>query len=165
MFGKVAITLRTFSTVEGLPVIDLSSGNECGHVLDMLFSGQEVTGLVIDQKGWFNHHLFLPISKVSSFGSEGVMIETHDVLRPFKNQRKEAYPLKLGKHRFQGMPLLTAEGEKIGLVEDVYFTEELGTIVGYEVTDGLLADIVEGRKVIKSKGQLTIGEDRAILSL
>ncbi|WP_088102598.1 PRC-barrel domain-containing protein [Halalkalibacter urbisdiaboli] len=158
--------MRTFSTIEGLPVIDLSSGNECGHVLDLLFSGQEVIGFVIDQKGWFNHHLFLPISAVSSFGNDGVMVEERKVLHPYKKEYKEeAFPLKLGKRKFQGKPLLTTEGEKIGLVEDVYFSEEVGTIIGYEVTDGLLADIVEGRKVVKSKGQLTIGEDRAILSI
>ncbi|WP_100406609.1 PRC-barrel domain-containing protein [Bacillus solitudinis] len=156
--------MRTFSTIEGLPIINLSSGNECGHVLDLLFTGRYVTGFVIDQKGWFNHHLFLPLSSVSSFGHDGLMIDSNAKLQPYEKSTN-VHPLKLGKKRVQGKPLLTTEGEKIGLVEDVYFSEELGTIIGYEVTDGLLADIVEGRKVIKSKGELTVGEDRAILSI
>jgi uncharacterized protein YrrD len=60
--------------------------------------------------------------------------------------------------------LLTAEGEKLGLLEDVYFLEEVGTIVGYEVTEGLVADLVEGRRVVKSNSKLTIASGRAILT-
>ena len=60
--------------------------------------------------------------------------------------------------------MLTAEGEKLGLLEDVYFMEELGTIIGYEVTEGLVADLVEGRRVVKTNASLTIADGRAILS-
>lgn len=160
----MAITLRTFSTVEGLPVIALSSGVECGQVLDLLYEGGCVTGFLINPKGWFAKHLFLPVSAVSSFGQDGVMIEGSHVLKPFSKTEKKAIPLKSGRRRLHGMPLLTKEGEKLGLVEDVYFLEEMGTIVGYEVTDGLVADLLEGRKVVKSQGRLAIGGGRAILT-
>ncbi len=165
MFGKVASTLRTFSTVEGLPIIELSGGRELGQVLDLLFSGQQVTGFVIDKKGWMNRHLFLAVEDVSSFGQDGIMIDNASKLQPYKTNERQAYPLKQGKEKVRGKSLLTTEGEKLGLVEDVYFNEEVGTIIGYEVTDGLLADIVEGRKVVKGKGKLTVGKDKAILSI
>ncbi|NEU31579.1 hypothetical protein GN156_12475 [bacterium LRH843] len=156
--------MRTFSTVEGLPVISLSTGQESGHVLDLLYKGGCVTGFLIDQKGWFNQHLFLPVSAISSFGQDGLMIEGPWSLIPYTKKEKKWLSLKNGKGRLQGTPLLSKEGVKLGLLEDVYFLEEVGTIVGYEVTDGLVADLLEGRKVVKSKGSLTIGGGRAILS-
>ncbi len=164
MFGGVAISLRTFSTVEGLPVISLSTAKECGHVLDLLYENGSVTGFIIDPKGWFQKHLFLPVSYVASIGSDGVMIEDTNMLKPYSAKEKEAFPLKNGKRRLQGIALLTAEGEKLGLLEDVYFLEEMGTIVGYEVTEGLVADLVEGRRVVKCNSKLTIAGGRAILT-
>ncbi len=160
----MAITLRTFSTVEGLPVIALSNGVEYGHVLDLLYENGSVMGFLIDPKGWFTRHLFLPVSSVSSFGQDGIMIEGSQALKPCSKAVKKALPLKNGKRRLHGTPLLTKEGEKLGLVEDVYFLEEMGTIIGYEVTDGLVADLLEGRKVVKSRARLTIGGGRAILT-
>jgi len=62
-------------------------------------------------------------------------------------------------------PLLSSEGQKLGLLEDVYFTEEVGTIIGYEVTDGFFADITEGKKVIKTNEPLKIGEDVIVVSI
>jgi uncharacterized protein YrrD len=162
----VGSTLRTFSTIEGLPVIEQSSGKECGHVLDLLVNDQErIEGFVVDRKGWLNHHLFLPVEAVMSFGYDGVMVRSEEDLSRYNRNDHHSHTLKLGKRRLQGLALLTTEGEKVGLVEDVYFEEEVGTIVGYEVTDGLVADLVEGRKVIKAKGPLIVGKDKAIVSI
>ncbi|WP_100372003.1 PRC-barrel domain-containing protein [Bacillus sp. FJAT-45037] len=158
--------MRTFSTVEGLPVIEQGTGIEWGYVIDLLVGqDMQIEGFVVDKKGWFNHHMFLPVQAVASFGSDGVMISEHLKLSRFISKEHQAYPLKLGKKRLGGRSLLTSEGEKVGLVEDVYFDEEVGTIVGYEVTDGLVADLVEGRKVILPKGPLVISKDNAIVSI
>ncbi|MCD8501427.1 MAG: hypothetical protein LRY71_06700 [Bacillaceae bacterium] len=50
-------------------------------------------------------------------------------------------------------------------MEDVYFDEDSGTIVGYEVTDGLIADIKEGKKLIKTSTPLKIGEEVLVIDL
>ncbi len=164
MFGKVAIALRTFSTVEGLPIISLSTGKEYGHVQDLLYQDGTVIGFLIDPKGWFTKHLFLPVTSIENIGTDGVMISDSHVLKPMTQHEKRAIPLKTGKRRLHGTALLTAEGEKLGLLEDVYFQEEVGTIIGYEVTEGLVADLVEGRSVVKSNSKLTIAGGRAILT-
>ena len=46
--------------------------------------------------------------------------------------------------------MISEEGEPLGFLKDVYFQEEVGTIVGYEITDGFFSDITEGKQVIKS---------------
>ncbi len=160
----MAIFLHTFSTVEGLPVLSLSTGKECGHVLDLVYENGAVSGFLVDPKGWFTKHLFLPVEKISNIGTDGVMVKDYRTLQPLSKKEKQAFLLKHGKHRLHGTALLTAEGEKLGLLEDVYFLEEVGTIVGYEVTEGLVADLVEGRRVVKSDSKLTIAGGRAILN-
>lgn len=62
-----------------------------------------------------------------------------------------------------GKPMVTYNGENIGLLEDVYIQENLGTIVGYEVSDGFFADISEGRKVLENTS-ISIGEDTIVVN-
>ncbi len=145
-------------------MISLANGHEYGHVIDLLYDEGTAKGFVIDPKGWFVKHQFLPIKSIMSIGTAGVMIGNSHVLKPLSLNEKKAIPLKTGKRRLHGTALLSAEGEKLGLLEDVYFMEELGTIIGYEVTEGLVADLVEGRKVVKSQGKLTVAGGRAILT-
>jgi uncharacterized protein YrrD len=62
--------------------------------------------------------------------------------------------------------VLTRDGERLGLLEDVYFSEQMGTIEAYELTDGFFADIAEGKKVVKASGEpLTIGKDTIVIDL
>ncbi|WP_062049922.1 PRC-barrel domain-containing protein [Bacillus sp. JCM 19034] len=154
--------MRTFSTIEGFPVLVKSTGQECGHITDLVYKNGKIIGLLIDPKGLLARQRFLAVSDVDSFGPDAIMIESAEQLKPF--EKTDSLLLKHGKERLQGIALLTNEGEKLGLMEDVYFHEEVGTIVGYEVTDGLIADLMEGRKVVKSDKQLTITKGRAIMT-
>ncbi len=49
------------------------------------------------------------------------------------------------------------------MVEDVYFQEELGTIIGYELTDGFLSDVTQGRKMLPKVEPLTVGTDAIVV--
>jgi len=160
------VLLRTFSSVKDLPVYDKGTGKELGRVLDLCIDNTgTVNGLLMDSKGLFKKNKFILLSQISSFGIDGIMISSE--LKPESITRKliGLHFLQMGQNRIIGKPLVTVEGEKLGLVEDVYFMEELGTIIGYEVTDGFFADMTEGRKVFKSSKPLTIGENILIVDL
>ncbi|MFK4997612.1 PRC-barrel domain-containing protein [Bacillus sp. N9] len=60
---------------------------------------------------------------------------------------------------------LSNEGKQLGLLDDVYFLEEVGTIVGYELTDGFFSDITEGKRVIRTPIPPKIGKDAMIVSV
>ncbi|GIN10494.1 hypothetical protein J26TS2_03610 [Shouchella clausii] len=156
--------MRTVQALIGLPVISNATGIEHGRVVDALFDGKEVVGLTVKRTHLFAHHAFLPIGEIAHAGQEAVMIAGEQALKPVNREQKMLHPIHTGRRRFKGKPLLSEEGETLGLVEDVYFNVELGTIIGYEVTDGWLSDIKEGRKVVKGQ-RLVISKERAILSL
>lgn len=156
------MVLRTFSMLEGLPVIHSKTGHNYGRMYDLLWKNDAVHGFVVDQKGWLNRHLFLPIQLVYSFGRDSVMIRNSSSLSFYSNRKSHTYCLKYGRNRLRGMSLFTEEGERLGLLEDVYFRQKMGTIVAYKITEGFIADLTEGRKVIKSSA-LVVSKDRAIL--
>jgi uncharacterized protein YrrD len=149
--------LRTFSLLKEIPVFQLNGGKVIGSVKDLCLNNEgTIKGLIINRKGWFSKQAMIPIDLVLSFGNDGVMIESEDCLQDH-NKKAQSF---MHPHRgLYGKPLLSAEGEKLGLVEDVYFNEEMGTILGYEVTEGFFADLKEGRKVVKTDKPLVYGKD------
>ncbi|MCA1031860.1 PRC-barrel domain-containing protein [Bacillus timonensis] len=156
--------MRTFSLLKGLPVYEESTGTMLGTVCDLCISNDgNVKSLVMDSKGLFQRDRLIPISSVTSFGSDGVMVASKHRLFPFHHDKQSFF--LYNHHGLFRKPILTSEGEKLGLLEDVYFHEEMGRIVGYEITDGFFADITEGKKVIKTNQPLTIGKDIIVVNL
>lgn len=58
---------------------------------------------------------------------------------------------------------MTTNGQKLGHITDVYFMEELGKIIGYEISDGFVSDITEGRKIIQIPNKIIFGEDAILV--
>jgi len=155
--------LRTFSLLKGLPVYEKSKGVKLGEIYDLHISSTGmVEGLLLKTGALFRKSFFIGIDDVSSFGWDGVMVDDTSRLKPLK--KTAAFTLE-GHEKLVGRPLMTAQGEKLGILEDVYFQEEMGTIVGYECSDGFFSDMVEGKRVIKTDDPPTIGKDAIIVDV
>lgn len=160
---KGGTTLRTFSLVKGLPVYELKSGVILGEVSDLSISSSgNVQGLLIKKNALFTKNQFVNIHNIVSFGWDGIMVQDEQVLEPI--QQPPEFTLEHHKS-LTGKMVMSTEGERLGLVEDVYFMEELGTIVGYECTDGFFSDIKEGKRVVKTNHPPAIGKDTIIVNV
>ncbi len=163
MFGKVGFSLRTFSLLKGLPVYELKNGVKLGDVCDLCISDEGVVeGLLVKKKSLLKKKHFIKIQNVDSFGNDGVMVQREQVLEPVFLPPDFTLEHDRG---LLGKMVMSSEGEKLGLVEDVYFMEELGTIVGYECTDGFFSDIKEGKRVVKIAQPPAIGKDTIIVNV
>lgn len=155
--------MRTFSLLKGQPVFETNSGQKIGEISDLCISSNgKVNGLLVKKGVFFKQTFFLDIQKVASFGLDGVMIEDDGHLEKLKDDPE--YTLT-HQHSLDGKMMLTKSGESLGLLKDVYFQEELGTIIGYEITDGFFSDLTEGKQVIQSGKPLAIGKDAIIVDV
>lgn len=155
--------LRTFSLLKGQPVFESKTGAKIGEITDLYITSEGVvTGLLVKKGVFFKHTYFLDIQDVASFGWDGVMIEDDDSLERLKTNPE--YTLN-HQHSLNGKMLISKSGESLGLLQDVYFHEELGTIVGYEITDGFFSDITEGKQIIQSEKPPAIGKDAIIVDV
>lgn len=159
------LTLRTFSILKGLSVVTLHGGEEIGKVIDLLINNTAIAGIIIDKNGWLNRHLYLPLEKIHALGEDALVVEDKNRLTIFDKKKHPLYSLHSGSKNIAGKMLMSTEGEKLGLLEDVYFDEALGNIVGYEVTDGFIADLKEGKQVLKTTAPLIVGEDVIVIDL
>jgi uncharacterized protein YrrD len=146
-----------------MPIYNVRSGKKLGDVCDLSISENgKVTGLLVKKGVFFKQTCHLPIDKVTSFGWDGVMIEGSDQLEKLKSAPE--YTIS-HQSPLYGKMMLSKSGDSLGLLKDVYFQEELGTIVGYEVTDGFFTDITEGKQVIETYLPPAIGKDAIIVDV
>ncbi|WP_010678235.1 PRC-barrel domain-containing protein [Bacillus timonensis] len=158
--------MRTFSLLKDLPVYDETSAEVLGRVSDLcITSDGKVNALIMKGKGLFERDRVVPIQSISSIGDDGVMVTDKTLLERMDNESDTPTYFLHTHHGLFRKPLLSSEGQKLGLLEDVYFSEEVGTIIGYEVTDGFFADITEGKKVVKTTQPIKIGEDVIVVSI
>ena len=164
MFGKVGDSLRTYSLLKGKSVFEIKSGSKIGEVCDLAISDDgRVKGLLIKKGVIFKKTWIIYVENVTSFGVDGVMIEDRKQLEPL-NETFDNYTFETGQPLL-GKALMTKEGQRLGILEDVYFLEEVGTIVGYECSDGFFSDIIEGKRVVKTDKPPAIGKDAIIVDV
>lgn len=155
--------LRTFSIVNGQPVFETKSGMKIGEVCDLcLAKSGIVTGLLVKTGVFFKKSRFLDIQNVAAFGCDGVMIEDKQHLERLIEDPEYTFA---HQNSLEGKLMLSKSGESLGLLKDVYFQEEVGTIVGYEITDGFFSEITKGKQVIHSGKPLTVGKDAIIVEV
>lgn len=155
--------MRTLSRLKGLPVYELASGQKLGEVCDVSISGNgSVVGLLVKKGAFFKKTCQVKVSNVASFGNDGIMVNNQSALEPMETEPEYTFE---HHQSLAGKKLLSKEGEQLGLLEDVYFMEELGTIVGYELTDGFFSDLTNGKRVVRSIGPPAIGKDAIIVTV
>ncbi|WP_249315210.1 PRC-barrel domain-containing protein [Bacillus sp. FJAT-49711] len=163
MFGKAGDSLRTFSLLKGMPVYE-KNGDLLGEVCDIVIqeSGQ-VSHLLLQCKGLIGNKHTVPIKNIISFGHDGILLESKELLTKYKGKPSE-YTMHHDKPLMK-KHTLSQIGDQLGLLDDVYFLEELGTIIGYELTDGFFSDITQGKRVIRTPHPPKIGKDAIIVSV
>lgn len=156
--------MRTFSLLKGMPIFELKAGSKIGEINDLVISRSGmVKGLLVKKGIVLKKTYLIDVQNVSSFGPDGVMIEDREHLKPL-HEKLEGYTFE-GGQQLMGKVMMTKEGEQLGLLEDVYFLEELGTIVGYKCSDGFFSDIMDGKRVVKTDEPPAIGKDAIIVNV
>jgi len=148
-----------------LPVIDGRTGRTVGHVKDVGFDEHwRLTGLILGAARWWFRTVYRAVSwdHVRACGEDAVVITSAEAVRRlargalFRAFETGAVPLR-------DLPVVTRDGQQLGRVADVYFTPDVGTpVLGYELTDGFVSDLMEGRKWLRLSAdpdEVTLGED------
>jgi uncharacterized protein YrrD len=160
------IKILKATDVVGLPVITIDSGAEIDHVSDVLYDlvNNKVTALLIDRGGWFSEAKVIDLSDIHSIGHDVVLVPTDGVVKK-AGDFKENHLAQVAKDRdyLRKTRMVTEEGEEIGKVTDVFFTLPYGDVTHFEVSEGLLEDAMEGRKIVPVANIITVGEDATIV--
>lgn len=155
--------LHKYSEVLNLPVICADDGMKAGVVKDILFSLQdkEVKGFLLAHNGLSTDKRVLLPDEVKSLGSDAAVISSPECIRKIdRSAYSEAFP---DEGRLIGIKVFSKDGEELGIVKDVIFDFRSKKVEGFIISDGLLQDILEGRKLLPLFGKVEFGEELIVV--
>ncbi len=150
-----------FQELIGLAVFDVEEGKEIGKVSDVWVSEDwRIEALELEGKGLFSSSAkSVSWEDIVAYGEDAVMIRNQQAVRKTGADDIQ-YTYLLGKNKFKDQNVLTEDGILLGKVTDVYFDQEMGnTILGLEISDGFVSDLMEGRKWLPLTQDMSIGKN------
>ncbi|MDR7315098.1 PRC-barrel domain-containing protein [Brevibacillus nitrificans] len=157
--------MRKALDVVGLPVVCLQTGEAIGTVRDILCdSSWYVRGVLLSEQGWFHPGTYIPTERIHAVGESCLTVSGKDAITPLLHLAGlEPVGFVTGKTKLKGKAVITASGELLGRLEDVYFSANWEKLVGYELSNGWFADITEGRKRLFAPPTVIVGEENLIV--
>jgi len=159
--------IRQAQHIIGLPVLH-AGGGKVGRVQDVWFDDSwRFCGVVLREPFPWPRRPARVVRKerIVSWGEDALMIDGTDAVETVDGRR----PLRTfdtGPVRLKDRPVYTVDGRELGRVSDVYFRpEEDKPWIGYELSDGFLADVTDGRRRLFLPGdaEAVIGEDAILV--
>jgi uncharacterized protein YrrD len=162
--SKEATSVRKARDLIGLPVLAVDSGKLVGHAKDLLIDeGWQIKGVVLEAKHWFNSSRYIEGSDIIACGEDAITIPNEKAIRSLDDQDHLLFFMN-GIHKVKGLPVITIGGQQLGILEDVYLKKDWGKqIVGYEISEGFISDVKNGRKWLPMPEQAVKGEDAIIV--
>ncbi len=163
--------LHRYSEVLNLPVICADSGKKAGVVKDILFDleNREVKALLLENAGLMPGKRLVLVKELLSLGDDAAIIS--DAGR-VANMSRKGFKAAFGdrgdlfggeKGSLLGRRVYSKTGGELGIVRDVIFDILSGKIEAFEISDGILQDIIQGRRLLPLFGRVELGEEVAIV--
>jgi uncharacterized protein YrrD len=156
--------MRKGKDLIGKPVIAYDTGEIIDTVTDLIFDQDQnrLMGLLIDEKGWFSDAKVLPLSQIQSIGLDGIIVPSATAVQISSHYPDLDRVLKRN-NILNGTKIMTVDGRDLGQMVDLFFDDQTGQVLGYEVSGGLFADAYSGRSYVPAPQTLKIGEDVAFV--
>lgn len=147
--------MRRIREIVGLPVLDLTSGDPIGWVQDVIIDSDkdEVVGILLEGGHFFQSTKGIPRHAIVAFGKDALTVSKKNV----EELSGTRWSDKVGNEVY------TQGGEARGKIEDVFLDDAVDKMLGFEVSDGLFADLIHGRGRILQPHVLVDGKDILIV--
>lgn len=161
IYGEMG--LEKYSEVVGLPVICADSGKKIGNIKDVIFclGRKEVIGYLLENKGMKINDKMILSEDILHMGSDVAVINDHTSVASVK--KLEAEGRLKGRGSIKGLNIYSKTGEMLGIAEDILFDWRTAHIEGFEVSDGLIQDIMQGRKILPLLGKVEFSEESILV--
>ena len=154
--------MRKGKSVIGKQILSLADGARLQTVKDVILgaNNESVVGLLADEGGFLASSLVVPIEEVSSFGRDAVVVARRESVIPAKEAPGIA-SIVAGHQSLLGTRVFTETGDDQGKLNDVYFDEPTGRILGFELSGGVFADAAQGMRYVPVEELVRVGPDVA----
>lgn len=155
--------MHRYSEVLNLPVLCADSGKKAGVIKDIIFGleSKKVKALLLEQSGISLKKKVIFLDELLSLGSDAAVVNNRSCVSEMDRMAySEAFR---DEGTLLGLKVFSKAGGELGTVKDVMFDWQTGKIESFEVSDGMLQDVMKGRKLVPLFGKVELGEEFAIV--
>ena len=148
-----------------LPLITLNNRKQIGEIKDLIYNPLEnkVAGYIVESGGWLRDSRVLLHSDIIRREDEGIFVADESVIKGIKSVNILKKMVE-EKRDIRGLRVECEDGRYLGVIQDLVLDETTGEITGYEISDGVIQDLLNGRVTIPNAG-ISIGPDCIIASV
>jgi uncharacterized protein YrrD len=149
-------------TVIDKDVLSRADGVKLATVKDLVISKDHtrIVALLTQEGGLFSKARMVPMSKVMSIGKDAVVVTDADMAAEDDPTVKESLN---SKDRLIGKAVYTDTGNEQAVVNDIYFDEKTGSIVGLELAGGVLENSSDGTAYLPIEEVISIGQHAVMI--
>ncbi|MDI6705316.1 MAG: PRC-barrel domain-containing protein [Bacillota bacterium] len=151
------------SEIVGMKVLD-SKGGFAGEVETVVYSRnrRRIVGLLLKRGKLARSMGAVLYRDIVSIGDSVIIVAQNAVMNPGSSAEIERTMQE--DSDIIGHRVFTSEGKEIGMVKDVVFNENGGSVEGYILAGDFIDDLLNGRKMFKLTDNAVIGEGSIILN-
>jgi uncharacterized protein YrrD len=152
--------MRKGKTLLGKDILSLATGEKLHSVKGVVIGddSDDIVALVVDEGGLLGTTRVVPIEAVESFGKDAVVITDSAAIGPASAHPRVKEILDR-KDRLVGKKVFTEAGKEKGSVNDLYFDEETGRILGLEISTGVVGNLTSGTSFLAIEQIVRTGPD------
>ncbi|MBQ8165114.1 MAG: hypothetical protein IJZ94_04795 [Clostridia bacterium] len=147
--------------VKGVPVVCLKDDSRVGYIGDALYDNEsKVCAFILEQSGITLRKRMILLEEILQISNKNCVIYSDKSILKFDKK------IGINKDcRYSGMIGKNVEarsGGGMGVIRDMVFDVETGTIEGFELYRGLMEDAVKGRNIIYFDDGIEVFRDYVI---
>ncbi len=144
--------------IKGIPVISLQDGRRLGYVDGPVFDNNDcLTGFLLESRGLMPSRKYIALDNMLRVDRNSCVVYNSNSVEKLpvgtKSRRHSGHEDMLGKD------VKNASGNSLGVVKDLVYSTETGSIQGLELSRGFIDDALEGRNVVMVKDGIEVAEE------
>lgn len=166
----------------GLPVIYDDGSKSPGFLKDVIIDTceKQVKAFIVEKRGIRNMITVFDFDDILDIGGGALIVKKCSDTKKYgeqenfdnKEHKKEISRSNSLEKKFSDIDKKKCEikvysknGDDLGIVKDIFFNEQTGKIEAFELSDGLIDDIIGGRKLIPLIGKYEFGEENIVVGI
>lgn len=151
--------MRRGREIIGLPVIKLSNGKELGVVADLAWNHEQrkMKAIALDTGGVISRPDIIPFNHIF-IGRNAVTVDDESLAGEGADSCGDRSISAVG-----GVLVVTDTGRNLGTLQDLVLRDDGSSLIGYEVSNGIVGDFISGRDVLLPEAVLAWGNEAVVV--
>jgi uncharacterized protein YrrD len=152
--------MRRGREIIGLPVIKMSNGKEIGVVADLAWNHDQrkMKAIALDNGGVISRPDLIPFDHIALIDRNAVTVDDELLAGEGADDSGDRSISAVG-----GVLVVTDTGRSLGTLQDLVLHDDGSSLIGYEVSNGIVEDFISGRDVLPPDAVLAWGNEAVVV--